>query len=130
MLRISPATVVAAAFALSIAAQNVPSPPVSSSSPDAPYVATMTYDVASVRENKNADLNVGITMSGRFVPHTTMFRAINWSIDNLIGYAYGVDQYQIAGSPKWPWPTVFVIEAKGDSEADAKMAALTQEQQL
>ena len=26
-------------------------------------------------------------------------------------------------------PTVFVIEAKGDSEADAKMAALTPEQQ-
>ncbi len=31
--------------------------------------------------------------------------------------------------PKWPWPTVFVIEAKGDSEADAKMATLTKEQQ-
>jgi uncharacterized protein (TIGR03435 family) len=90
----------------------------------------MTYDVASVRENKDADPNIGITTSGRFVPHTAMFRAINWSIDNLIGYAYGVDQYQIVGSPKWPRPTVFVIEAKGDSEADAKMAALTQDQQL
>ena len=105
-------------------------PPAASSPANAPYVATMTYDVASVRENKNADPNIGITMSGRFVPHTTMFRAINWSIENLIGVAYGVNGSQIMGVPKWPWPTLFVIEAKGDSEADAKMAALTQEQQL
>jgi uncharacterized protein (TIGR03435 family) len=56
-------------------------------------------------------------------------RVINWQIENLISYAYGVDEYQIVGAPKWPWPTMFVIEAKGDSEADAKMAALTKEQQ-
>jgi uncharacterized protein (TIGR03435 family) len=42
--------------------------------------------------------------------------------------AYGVDWYQIAGAPKWPWPTFFMIEAKSDSEADAKLAALTGEQ--
>jgi uncharacterized protein (TIGR03435 family) len=94
-----------------------------------PYVATMTFDVASVRENKNVDVNTGITMSGQFVPHTTMLRLINWRIESLISYAYGVDEYQIVGTPKWPWPTVFVIEAKVDSEADAKMAALTREQQ-
>ena len=40
-----------------------------------------------------------------------------------------MDQYQIEGAPKWPRPTLFVIEAKGDGEADAKMAVLTQEQQ-
>jgi uncharacterized protein (TIGR03435 family) len=103
--------------------------PISSLPANAPYVPTMTFDVASVRENKNVDVNAGITMSGRFVPHTTMLRVINWRIEDLISYAYGVDSYQIVGAPKWPWPTVFVIEAKGDSEADAKMAALTQEQQ-
>ena len=103
--------------------------PTSSLPANAPYVATMTFDVASVRENKNVDMNTGITMSGQFVPHTTMLRVINWRIENLISYAYGVDEYQIVGAPKWPWPTVFVIEAKGDSEADAKVAALTKEQQ-
>jgi uncharacterized protein (TIGR03435 family) len=97
---------------------------------DAPYVATMTFDVASVRENKGADLNAGITMSGQFVLHTTNLRLINWRIESLISYAYGVNEYQILGAPKWPWPTVFVIEAKSDSDADAKMAALTKEQQL
>ena len=89
----------------------------------------MTFDVASVRENKDADMRAGITMSGQFVPHTTGLRVINWRIENLISLAYGVNDYQIVGAPKWPWPTVFVIEAKGDSEADAKMATLTKEQQ-
>jgi uncharacterized protein (TIGR03435 family) len=103
--------------------------PASSSPENAPYVATMTFDVASVRENKNADAHAGITMSGQFVPHTTTLRVINWTIENLIGYAYDANIYQILGAPKWPWPTVFVIEAKGSSEDDAKMATLTQEQQ-
>lgn len=51
----------------------------------------MTFDVASVRENKNADPNLGITISGEFVPHTTMFRAMNWSINTLVGFAYGAN---------------------------------------
>jgi len=89
----------------------------------------MKFDVASVRENKKVDENAGITMSGRFVPHTTSLRLINWRINSLISYAYRVDESQIVGAPKWPWPTVFVVEAKGDSEADAKMATLTKEQQ-
>jgi uncharacterized protein (TIGR03435 family) len=74
-------------------------------------------------------VNTGFTMSGQFVPNTAMFRAINWSIENLISIAYGVDQFSIEGAPKWPWPTLFAIQAKGDREADAKMAALTKEQQ-
>ena len=104
--------------------------PVSSLPANAPYVATMTFDVASVHENKNVDTNAGITVSGHFVSNTTTLRVTNWTIENLISYAYGVDHYQILGVPKWPWPTMFVIEAKGDSEADAKMAALTKEHQL
>jgi hypothetical protein len=103
--------------------------PPSSSPENAPYVATMTFDVASVRESKDIDVHSGFTMSGEFVAHTTTLRATNWDIENLIGYAYNVDLHQIVGAPKWPWPTVFVIEAKGSSEDDAKMATLPQEQQ-
>ena len=95
----------------------------------ASYVPTMTFDAASVRENKDIDPRVGFTMSGQFVTHTTVLRVINWRIENLISYAYGIDESQIEGAPKWPWPTVFVIEAKGDSEENAKIAALTEEQQ-
>ena len=43
--------------------------------------------------------------------------------------AYGVMPYQVVGAPKWPWLTLFTIEAKGDSDADAKLAVLTKEQQ-
>jgi uncharacterized protein (TIGR03435 family) len=101
----------------------------SSSPANAPYVATMTFDVASVRENKDAEASASVWMSGQFVPRTATLRLMNWNIENLVSYAYGVDRYQIVGVPKWPWPTLFVIEAKGDSDADAKMAALTNEQQ-
>lgn len=96
----------------------------------AAFTPSMTFDVASVRENKEADLHRGITMSGNFTPHTTHLRLTNWTIENILTMAYGVDQYQIDGSPHWPFPTVFVIEAKGDSDEDAKMAALTPKQQM
>jgi uncharacterized protein (TIGR03435 family) len=89
----------------------------------------MTFDVASVRENKNLDMNAGLTMGAQFVSHSTTYRATNWPIESLISEAYSVLGYQIVGAPDWPWPTFFMIEAKGDSEADAKMAALTNRQQ-
>jgi len=99
-----------------------------SASANTPYVATMTFDVASVRENKDLDMSAGFMMGAQFVSNTTTFRATNWPIENLISQAYGVQRYQIVNAPNWPWPTFFMIEAKGDSEADAKLAALTNRQ--
>jgi uncharacterized protein (TIGR03435 family) len=116
---------VPAAFAQ---AGGTPSAP-SSSLANASYVPTMTFDVASVRENKDIDPHTGFTVDGDFVSHTTTFRATNWDIENLITFAYGVDRYQLVSLPKWPWPTMFVIEAKGEGSADAKFATLTSEQQ-
>jgi hypothetical protein len=92
----------------------------SSAPANAPYVATMTFDVASVRENKDIDMHAGYTMGGQFVPHTATLRVTNWAIEDLISLAYSANRYQIVNAPQWPWPTLFVIEAKGDSEADAK----------
>ena len=103
--------------------------PATSSTADSEYVPTMTFDVASVRENKDADLRSGIVMSGQSVPRTTTLRVTNFTIDNLLGMAYGVDFDQIVGAPKWHWTAYFVIDAKGDSEADAKLAAMTGRQQ-
>jgi uncharacterized protein (TIGR03435 family) len=105
------------------------SAPASSAVASAQYVPTMTFDVASVRQNKDVDLSAGITMGAHFAPNSTTVRVDNFSIENLIGMSYGVDQNRIVGLPKWPWPTLFVIEAKGDSEADAKLAKLTKDQQ-
>ena len=103
--------------------------PSSSSQASAPYLPTMTFDVASVRENKDVDTHAGFIMSpGRFMPRTATFRANNSPIESLIRIAYGSDWYQIVGLPDWPNPTFFAIDAKGDSEADAKLAALTWKQ--
>ncbi len=82
-----------------------------------------------VRENKSANSSAGVTMGGRFPPNTTQLRALNWQLEDLIGVAYGLNRPEIVGAPRWPWPTVFVIDAKGDSNADAKMASLTAAQQ-
>jgi uncharacterized protein (TIGR03435 family) len=95
---------------------------------DAPYVPTMTFEVASVRENKDVDTRGFTMMPWNFVRDTATFHANNVMIENLIGMTYGVQHYQIVGAPNWPWPTLFMIEAKGGSEADAKLAALTGEQ--
>jgi uncharacterized protein (TIGR03435 family) len=119
----------ALAVSSSFAQAGAAATPASSLPSSAPYVATMTFDVASVRENKKADPMAGITMSGFFVPHTTTYRATNFDIENLLSAAYGVYRYQIVNDPNWPWPTLFMIEAKSDSEADAKLAALTNKQQ-
>jgi uncharacterized protein (TIGR03435 family) len=95
----------------------------------APYVPTMTFDVASVRENKQADLRNGITMSGQFAPHSTNLRLVNWRIESILSVAFGIDEWQAVNTPKWQFPTVFVIEAKGDPDADAKIATLPPDQQ-
>lgn len=92
------------------------------------YLPTMTFDVTSVRESK-IDAIQGFMMSGMFLPHTTTLHVLNWTAEGILSYAYGIDQYQIVGAPHWPWPTLFVIEGKGDIEADAKMKSLTSEQQ-
>jgi len=108
------------------AAATAPASPVPAS---AEYVPTMTFDVASVREVKDVDMRGFAMYPGFFMPHSATFRARNSMIENVIWTAYGVMPYQVVSAPKWPWPTLFTIEAKGDSEADAKLAALTKEQQ-
>jgi len=90
----------------------------------APYVPTMKFDVATVRENKDVDA----TWGGRFMPNTTTYRA-TWSIEHLIWTAFGLMPYQIVGEPDWLRSTIFTVEAKGNSDADAKMAALASKQQ-
>jgi uncharacterized protein (TIGR03435 family) len=94
-----------------------------------PYVPTMTFDVASVKENKDVDIDRGMAVSVRFMPHSTVFRAINGDLKYLLVLAYGVQSFQISGDPNWPFPAVFMIEARSDSAADAKIAALTEDQQ-
>jgi bla regulator protein blaR1 len=93
-----------------------------------PYIPTLTFDVASVREAK-VDYNAGITVSGSFTPHTTNFHATNWSILNLVASAYRANSYQISGIPADLQRTVFNVQARSDSAADETIAKLDKKQQ-
>jgi uncharacterized protein (TIGR03435 family) len=94
----------------------------SSSPVDVPYVPTMTFDVASVRESK-LDPNLPHRVGGRFQPHSTSLELENVQLYWLITMAYGVELHQVKGIPDWGW-TSFNIEAKSDSEADERLAKL------
>jgi uncharacterized protein (TIGR03435 family) len=98
---------------------------------DAGYVATMTFDVASVRESK-PDMERGFTVGGSFTPHTCYLRLENNSLMNLVMWAYPVDAYQIDGLQKLPREmqmATFNVEAKSDAAADERLAGLSKEQQ-
>jgi uncharacterized protein (TIGR03435 family) len=95
---------------------------------DNPYVPTLTFEVASVRE-AHFSPSEGVTMGGTFPLERSSIRLVNWSIENLLWLAYDVRPPRISGLPPWPWGTRFTIQAKGDEAADAKLASLTPEQQ-
>jgi uncharacterized protein (TIGR03435 family) len=89
-----------------------------------PYVPTLTFDVASIRQSTDAD---SYMVSSFFAPHTSSFRATNLDDMNLVSLAYGVRWDQISGMPDSA--AMFNIEAKSDSVADARLAALSKKQQ-
>ena len=91
-------------------------------SENGPYVPTMTFEVASVRESKQ-DPNLPHMVGGRFQPHSSSLRLQNVQIYYLITLAYGVDMHQVEGIPDWG-RTSFNVEAKSDSEADERLAKL------
>lgn len=91
----------------------------------ATYVPTMTFDVASVRETKEAN---SYTVSGWLDEHTSLLRLENNTMENLLAIAYGIDLYQIAGLPEWPYPAMFTIVAKSDNATDEKLAKLSDDE--
>ena len=110
-------------------AQEVPAvSPASLSTQDAPYVPTMTFDVASVRESK-PDVNAGFRVGGGYQPpNSSNLRLENNGFMNLILNAYEVNPHLIEGIPRdLSWAT-FNVEAKANPEADAKLAKLTKQQ--
>ena len=125
-LAIRPPLVAAALIALS-----VPSSPgqagavttsAASTPANAPYVPTMTFDVASVRESK-LDPNSPHLVGGMFQPHSTDLRLENVQLYYLITMAYGVDLHRVEGIPDWGW-TAFNVQAKSGIEADERLAKL------
>jgi len=96
-----------------------------------PYVPTLTYDVASVREVDIAGGPGALVMHGLDARlDRSSIRLTNVVMSTLLFFAYGARPQQISGLPSWPSTTVFTIQAKGDDAADAKLASLTREQQI
>lgn len=118
----------AVALPCSLAQAGRATTPASSEPAIAPYVPTMTFDVASVRESK-PDVNAGFRVSGGFQPtNSSNLRLENNGFMNLILRAFDVNPHLIEGIPRdFAWAT-FNVEAKADGETDAKLATLTNEQ--
>jgi bla regulator protein blaR1 len=98
------------------------------SNPDAAYVPTMTFDVASVRESKKNP--GGSFASGDFSPqNSSHIRLTNFPLKFLVPiWAYGVHLHEIEGIPKELEMIEFDVEAKSDSATDERLAKLTKEQ--
>jgi uncharacterized protein (TIGR03435 family) len=95
---------------------------------NAPYAATMTFDVASVRESK-PDSERGFRVGGGFAsPSSSSLDLMNQSISNMLAMAYRLSTYQITGLPDWTGRAMFNVQAKSDSVANEKLAKLTEEQ--
>jgi bla regulator protein BlaR1 len=101
--------------------------PVAQEDPAAAYVPTMTFDVASIRQNK-VDVEQGFTVAGWFTPNDSSHLQLqNWDIWNLVSGAYGVDAHAMQGLQNLPATlrgAVFSVQAKGDPENDVRLATL------
>jgi uncharacterized protein (TIGR03435 family) len=94
-------------------------------SPSAPYIPTLTFDVASVRENKTIpDPDAGVedpAYSSKFVARGVPARF-------LVQKAYGIQPFQLAGGPDWFNSALFNIQAQSDALADGRLAQLSGDQ--
>lgn len=92
-----------------------------------PYVPTLTFDVASIRQSADAD---SYLVSGGFSPHSSSFRVTNFNLMNLLSSAYGIRWDQISGIPdRSAMFNMFNIQAKAGSIADEHLAGLSKDQQ-
>jgi len=95
--------------------------------PAAPdYVATLTFDVASVRESQPTQNN-GVRVGVVSPPHSCKFTATNMPAKGLLQAAYGFGT-PVLGGPDWLNDHYFTVDAKCDHSIDEKMAKLTDDQ--
>jgi uncharacterized protein (TIGR03435 family) len=89
---------------------------------NAPYVATMTFDAASIHESRpGPEMHF---VGGSFAAHSGNLTLENVDLFWLLSIGYGVDYHQISGQPDWAGRTTFNVQAKSDASANEKMATL------
>src|SRR5215472_19342207 len=89
------------------------------------YKATLTFDVAVIRQAPPPDANFHVSVSSP--PHSSRFEATNLPMKALLQIAYGWDA-PIVGAPDWVANTFYNINARSDDAADARLAKLTDNQ--
>jgi uncharacterized protein (TIGR03435 family) len=89
----------------------------------AEYVPTLTFDVASVRQSPRAD---SYSVGGGFADRSSSLSLTNFDLWNLLSMAYGIRRDQIMGLTDLF--AIFNVQAKSDSDTDARLAKLTDQQ--
>lgn len=91
------------------AAWAIPAPPprLKPMAADAP----MSFEVATIKPSKPGAQGKGITMQG-----PRQFATINTTMNDLVSFAYGVQERQIVGAPSWFDSDHFDIQAEPEAE--------------
>jgi len=86
--------------------------PASAQQPSPPAAGPMSFEVASVKPNTSGDrgVRIGVQPGGRIT-------ASNVALRELIRMAYGVQDFQIVGTPDWAESDRFDINAKAEAGA-------------
>jgi uncharacterized protein (TIGR03435 family) len=88
----------------------------------APAVPAPTFDVVSIHLSPPSPDGHNHIYNDI---HESHFRTGNLSIRDLIQYAYNLPKSQILGGPQWLNSTMYDIEAKSGSEADARLKTMS-----
>jgi len=83
-------------------------------------IPSLTYDVASIRENKSNDGR----LSSRDPSKEALLTLSGITMKNLISDAYGVSLFDVAGGPSWLDTERFDIAAKSDDTVSAQLRKL------
>jgi len=86
------------------------------------YKPTLTFDVATIRLAPPPDANFHVSVSSP--PHSSRFEATNLPMKALLQIAYGFDA-PVVGAPDWTTNTFYIIKARSDDAADARLAKIT-----
>ena len=116
----------AAIIAVPRAIGQVPPPPPVAGVDVPTYIPTLTFDVASIRENDaTADRSVHVAV--KTPPHASQFEISNFTMKSLIQMAYGFGT-PISGGPDWLATRYFSVQAKSDAATDDRLAKLPDDQ--
>jgi uncharacterized protein (TIGR03435 family) len=102
-----------------------PPAPSEASAPPA-YPRTLSFDVASIRENTTHDQHTHNSIYNTW--SNSRFTATNVPLKMLLQWSFDIPESRIFGAPAWLDSTTFDIEAKSDASVDEQMAKMPPDQ--